>query len=392
MASALNFIRRTLPTLTRAGEPVDRHYGSSLLDLTGSTAEETVSVDRALGLDAVWAAVRLIAETGGSLPLRTYRETASQRFEVDDHPAPLLSRAPNRESSAVEVWSQVLAHLTLWGNAFVGIERRGNSIIGLWPIEPSRVRVTRDRGLRRFEHSREDGTRRTYSEAEVIHVRGLSLDGLTGMSPISYERETIGTGLAQQRHAGELVANKATPSGVLELPEGQTMAPDMLERLAAQWKRLYGRRGSNAGGTAILEGGVKFKPVSLPPEDLEFVAQRKLTVQAIARIFNIPPELLGGESGGSMTYSNVAAQARQFLTYGLSPWLERIEGALNRHPALGLASAGLRCEFDTQRLLRADTKTRYETYKIALDAGFVSREEVREWEGMGPMRGDVYVA
>lgn len=356
-----------------------------------STTGAVVDVERALHLDSVFAAIRLIAEAGGSLPLKTYekREDGARAEALDDPVYDRLHDEPNPEMSAMDLWSLVLSHGAAWGNAFIGKRRAGAQVPELWPLMPDRMTVSRQGRRKIYEYMREDGRIEQMSDADVIHVHGLSLDGLVGLSPIAMARESIGATLAGQAFAGRLFSNAAVPRGVLEIP-GE-LGEEAARRLSAQWHAAQG--GRNLGKVAVLEGGAKFNPITMPLEDAQFVEQQKLSVQQVARIFGIAPELIGGESGGSLTYSTVEGQALAFLTYCLRPWLVRIEQALRRDDDLFPRIVGRRRrrypEFVQDAMLRADAKTRAEINAIALDPdkGWKTREEVRAADNLGPESG-----
>lgn len=352
-----------------------------------ASSGEVVSVERSLGLDSVFAATRLISETGGTLPLKVYERLAEGgRAEADDPVYDLLHDEPNPEMTAADVWSLTLTHGALWGNGFLGKRRAGGPVPELWPLLPERMQVGRSGSRKFYLYRREDGRQEQMSADDVIHVRGVSLDGLVGLSPIGLAREMVGAALAGQRFSGRFLANAAVPRGVLEVA-GELSEP-AAQKLSNQWQRAQG--GRNLGKVAVLEGGVTFKPITMPLEDAQFVEQMKLSVQQVARIFGVAPELIGGESGGSLTYSTVEGQALAFLTYCLRPWLVRIEQALRRDQDLFPRRPGARRrrypEFLQDAMLRADTKTRAEVNALALDPakGWLNRDEVRAMENRGP--------
>lgn len=352
-----------------------------------------VSVERSLTLDAVIACLRVLAESIGCLPLKTYTRAASGRGRIEALTDPvysLLHDEPNPEMTAVETWSQVVVGCNTWGNAYLGKNRvpdrtspTGWRVEALWPLAPETVRVFRERGVKTYEVTDPNGPTRRFTDDEIIHVRGISLDGLVGLSPIALARTAIGRGLASDDFAAAFYRNSAIPRGVLEL-DGEIDVADA-ERLREQWQELYG--GAAAHRVAILEAGVHFKPITLPMEDAQFVETERLTVQKIARIFRVPASMIGGSTGDSLTYSTVEGDALHFERYSLRPWIVRIEQALARDrdlfPREGRATYP---EFVTDAILRADTKTRYEAHAIALDpvTGWMRRDEVRSLENLPP--------
>lgn len=365
--------------------------------LGGSEAGQPISVERSLRLDAVVACLRALSESVGSLPLKVYQRTrgTAGRGRVEFWSDPtyrLLHDEPNPEMTAMDCWSQVMVGLNTYGNAYLGkvpvldpASPTGRRVGELWPLPPETVRVYRDRqGRKRFEVTDANGAQAIHTTAEIIHIRGISLDGLVGLSPIALARLAIGRGLAADDFAGGFYRNSAVPRGVLEL-DGELGDGDA-ERLRERWQALYG--GSNAHRIAILEAGVTFKPITMPLEDAQFVETEKLTVQKIARIFRVPASMIEGEKGGSLTYSTVEGDALHFERYSLRPWIVRIEQALARDrdlfPGEGRA---VYPEFVTDAILRADAKTRAEIYTAALnpETGWMERDEVRALENLPPL-------
>lgn len=346
---------------------------------------QRVTVNGALHLDSVLAAAVLLSETVGTLPLKTYqRKVGGGRVEAwYDRTYRLLHDEPNEEMTAATVWSLIELHLVTWGNGYLGKQRKGDQVVGLWPLLPERMRVLREGGVKKFKYWAPDGNEYTYTARDVLHFMGPSLDGLVGLSPISYGRQAIGTALAGEEFGALFFNNAAVPRGVLET-QGELSEPAS-KRLKAQWDAAVG--GKNMHKVAVLEGGTKFHAITMPLEDAQFVEQAKLSVQKIARIFNIPPELIGGESGGSLTYSTVEGQALHFLTHGVRRWLVRIEQTLARDRDLFPGDGrSVYPEFLAEAMLRADLKSRAEVYTKALDpiTGWMRRDEVRSRENLPP--------
>lgn len=378
--------RPAVPAQMRAGEPDDTLWLRDAFHAARSAAGESVSVDRALGMDAVLACIRLRSDAIASLPCRTYIRPGGSGGGgvVEDwssQTARLLRDEPNPEMTGADVWGMVSAHLDGWGNAFLGKQKRGGVVEALWPIHPSRVRVGREQGRKVFYVRSEDGVReRRHTAQDVIHVLGFTLDGLVGLSPIELARTAIGAGLAMDEYQSAFYRNDATPRGTLNV--AGKLSPQGAERLSLQWRALFaGVR--NAFKVPVLEEGTTFTPISVSSRDAEFVEARRLTGQQVCRIFRVPPEMVGMDSGSSLTYSTVEGQGIAFERYSIRPWLVRVEQALNRDrdlfPGVG---RGMFVEFDTQSLLRADLKTRYEAYALALDPakGWLTKNEVRRWE------------
>lgn len=373
---------------TRAGEPDDTLWLRDAFSRVGSPAGESVSVDRALGMDAVLACIRLRSDAIAALPCRVYlrpRGGGSVVEEWSSRQSRILRDEPNTDMTAADVWGIVSAHLDGWGNAFLGktVEVVGarREVVALWPIHPFRVRVGREGGEKVFYVRSEDGvTERRHTRQDVIHILGFTLDGLVGVSPIQLCRTAIGAGLAMDEYQSAFYRNNATPPGTLTV-QGK-LSPHAAERLSLQWRAMFsGVR--NAFKVPVLEDGTTFNPISVSSRDAEFVEARRLTGQQVCRIFRVPPEMVGMDSGNSLTYSTVEGQGIAFERYSIRPWLTRIEQAINRDRDLFPGDGrGMFCEFDTQSLLRADLNTRYGAYALALDPakGWLKKNEVRVWE------------
>lgn len=391
---------RALARLVRGRQPAQRSVGDERMvdspwlqmafqQATSQTGVR-VTVEGSFRLAAVWACVRVLSDTVGSLPCCVYRRTEGG---ADGELAPssaswrILHDRPNPEMTAMDCWSLVVTHLNTWGNAYLGKDFLGDEVVALWPIAPPRVQVARRRGVKVYLVKSEDGTReREYGPDEIIHVKGMSLDGLTGLSPIEHARETIGAGLAMQEHANRTFANGAMPGGVMSVRGSLT--EEAGNRLRRAWNALF-RGVRNAGKVAVLEDGATFTPVQFNSRDAQFVESMKMTVQDIARVFRVPVSLIEGDKGGSLTYSTVEADAIHFVTHSIRPWLVRIEQALAADPDLfPISRAGMPAaeypEFDVDVLLRADVKTRAEVHALELDPvkGWKRPREVRRSEGL----------
>jgi HK97 family phage portal protein len=350
-----------------------------------SSAGRVVTVEGAFAVAAVWAAVRVLADTIGSLPLHAYRTRPSGREKAEGTRVyRLLHDEPNPEMPASALWSVVATHLNTWGNAYLGKTFRGSEVIELWPIRPDRVKVRREKGRKVFVLTDEGGreTDRRYSADEIVHLFGLSLDGLTGLSPVACARESIGAAIAMDEWQNSFFRDGALPR--MALIHKERLSDKAKDNLRRQWEQRY-RGSKKANRVAVLEEGVTVETLSLPQRDLEFVNQRKHSIQEIARWFRVPVSLVEGDKGGSLQYSTVEMDNLHFAVHSVRPWLVRIEQSLNRDKSL-FPSGRLFSEFSIDALLRADTKTRYESYQIALDpiSGWMKPREVRELENLPP--------
>lgn len=390
-------LQRTAPAQNRAmnGNPAgDTLFTVSSYLSANTDAGKRVTVDSAMHLSSVYAALRVISDAVGSLPLMVYQRKAAKngggRVKAWFDPAyRLLHDQPNPEMTSVECWSLVATHLNAWGNAYIGKTFKRDSrgvlrLAELWPIRPDLVRVARIDGTKVFYVRTINGLENPtpYTAADIIHIRGLSLDGLIGLSPLELAQQAIGRGLAVDEFGNKFFSNGARPGGVISV-QGQ-ISPEGAKRVQADWERLH-RGSQNAHRVAVLEEGAKFEPVTVPLGDAQFVQQQEFTVTEIARIFRIPPSMIGGTTGDSMTYKTVEGDNQAFLNHSLRPWLARIEQALINDPDI-FPSTSVFCEFLVDGLLRADSLRRAQFYQIALDPqrGWMKPSEVRELENLPP--------
>lgn len=343
-----------------------------------------------------YACIRVLADAASSIPLHVYRQTDAGRVRVDTGATPELLRNPAPGMTQAALVGQIVAHLNLYGNAYVGKFRDGTGRIAqlalLHPdyvvpeIKAGRPLFTVTDGLRTTTHGADD----------IIHIKALTVDGLLGLSPVRQARTVLGLSDTLAKHAASFFDSDAIPAGVLRVntfgqptvapsPEDQESGeqpPTDLDEIRAAWSS--GQTGKGRRRIAVVSGEVDFTPVGLNMEDAQFLEQRKLSAVEVARIFRVPPHLIGADPGESMTYSNVESQALEFATFSLRPWLVLIEQALSADPAL--FATRTYCEFVLEALLRADHATRADFYTKALDplTGWMSRAEVRERENLPP--------
>ncbi|HEU5018359.1 MAG TPA: phage portal protein, partial [Pseudolabrys sp.] len=332
-------------------------------------------------LSAVFACVQVISETVGTLPLRVHRvQGDGVRSASTAHPvARLFADEPNSLQTPPEFIETMTAHCLLRGNAYAEIvfDNRG-APIELIPLYPDHVAVLRIPGTRRVVFDYSDpitgGTRRLLAD-EVLHLKDRSDDGIIGKSRLQRARETFGTAIAVERHAANTFKNGATLSGVLSHPD--QIGEDASERLRKSFEDIHKGSG-NAGKVAVLEEGLKWQSISVAPEDAELLASRKFGVETIARIYRVPPPVIGDLEHGN--YANTVELNRMFAIHCIRPWLTKWERAIER--AL-LSEEGRRTtevEFDMDELTRGDMLTRWQAYRIMREIGGANANEIRAWE------------
>ncbi len=352
-----------------------------------------VNAETAMKLTAVYSAVRILAETIATLPLLVYRRTKDDGKEraADYFLYPLLHDQPNEEQTSVEFREMLQGHLALRGNAYAQIDRKMGRPDRLVPLHPDRVEVRREKGELVYKVNPTSGPAYVLrrSAGEILHLRGLSSDGVMGLNPIELFREAMGLGLAYEEYSGRLFGNGANINGVLETP--QAMSDEALKRFRKLWQENYGGVG-NAGKTAILEQGMKWQAIGIAPKDAEFIVSRKFQVTEIARIFRVPPHMLADLERS--TFSNIEHQSLEFVRDTIRPWLVRWEQALTRDLIPPEDRSEYFVEFLIEGLLRGDFKTRYDAYAIGRNNGWLSANDIRRMENMNPLppeQGDVYL-
>lgn len=346
-----------------------------------SGSGKSVTARSAIQVSAVYACVRVIAETVASLPLHVHENTESGSLKALNHPLyRVLHDEPNAEMTSFILREVMLSHLLLWGNAYCQIIRTGrNQIAQLYPLLPDRMEVDRDsRGALVYTYTTTDGKAVKLAPEEVLHVPGLGFDGIMGYSPIALERNAIGLGIAAEEYGSKFFANGATPSGVLTHPN-TVKSPKALRE---SWNAAHG--GSvNSGKVAILEEGMKFERISMPNNEAQFLETRKFQVSEICRIFRVPPHLVGDLEHA--TFSNIEHQSISFGVHTIRPWLVRIEQSMNRALFSKTEKERFFVRFNMDGLLRGAYKERMEGYAIARQNGWMSANDIRELENLNPI-------
>ena len=365
----------------------------------GSTSGKRVNERSAMQMTAVYSCVRILSEAVAGLPLHLYRYTGDGGKEkaVDHALYFLLHDEPNPEMTSFIFRETLMTHLLLWGNAYAQIIRNGRGqVIALYPLMPDRMAVDRDgNGKICYEyrvsaddaHTMKEGSVRL-KPADVLHIPGLGFDGLVGYSPIAMAKNAIGMAIACEEYGAKFFANGAQPSGVLEHP-GTIKDPS---KVRESWTQTFG--GShNANKVAVLEEGMKYTPISIAPEQAQFLETRKFQIDEIARIFRIPPHMVGDLDKSS--FSNIEQQSLEFVTYTLDPWICRWEQAIVRSLLTEEEKKGMFVKFNVDGLLRGDYQSRMQGYAIGRQNGWMSANDIRELENLDRIPaeegGDLYL-
>jgi HK97 family phage portal protein len=371
-------------------EPIDNRAGNGnmgAIHLGMAQSGKVVNEHTAMSLSAVFACVRVLSEDIAALPLHTFRYTEDgDSAPAHDHPLyQLLYRQPNPEMTSFTFRQTMMVSLLLWGNAYAQIVRDGRGqVTALYPLAPNRMSIARNTaGLLIYQYERDDdeatpGTKQKavlLKSDDVLHIVGMSYDGIVGISPLALSRDCLGLALAAQEYGARFFSNGGTPAGLLTTDKVLKDPEKQRER----WMQVYGGT-SNAGKIAVLEEGLDFKPISSSPEEAQLLDTRKFSVTEIARIFRVPPHLVGDLSAA--TFSNIENQALQYVKFTLMPWIIRWEQALCTKLLLPSEQSSMHIRFQVDGLMRGDYQTRMGAYSTGIQNGFMSPNDVRRLENM----------
>lgn len=368
-----------------------RSVEESLLSfaLGGTRSGMHVTQSSALSATAVWACVRILAESVAQLPLPLYERTETGKKRATGHPVyGLLHSLPNPEMTSFQLRRLMMVHLSTWGNAYCEIEWSNDGYpVALWPLVPSNTDPVRIDGQLMYAVRLPDGQTKALPSYRVWHVTGLGSDPLVGISPIRQHMETIGLAQAMTAHGATFFANGARPGLVLKHPG--TLNADALQRLKESITAAYEGL-DNAYRTMILEEGMGIEKLTIPPDEAQFLGSREFQTVEIARIFNVPPHMI--QHLADATYSNIEHQGLQFVTNTLMPYLVNFEQTASRDLLVGEERDRYYAEHLVDGLQRGDIKTRFEAYNAAIQTGILTINEARSKENLDRVDGgDVHL-
>lgn len=365
-----------------------------------TTSGKPVNETTAMQTTAVYSCVRILAETLASLPLHVYKyKDGGGKELVHEHPLYwLLHDEPNPEMTSFVFRETLMSHLLIWGNAYAQVIRDGaGRVLALYPLLPNKMQVERDaRGELYYIYSKdtdENPMIKKYGEIilkkdEVLHIPGLGFDGLIGYSPIAMAKNAVGMTLACEEYGASFFANGANPGGVLEHP-GVLKDP---AKIRESWNAVY-RGANNAHKVAVLEEGMKYQQIGIPPEEAQFLETRKFQLNEIARLYRIPPHMIGDLDKSS--FSNIEQQSLEFVKYTLQPWLVRWEQSLQSALLLPGEKGTYFIKLNVDGLLRGDYQSRMNGYATGRQNGWFSTNDIREMENLNPIPaeegGDLYL-
>lgn len=356
----------------------------------GDSGNVAVTPETAMRLSTVYSCVKVLSETVSTLPCYLYKKDGETKSIVDNKLNSLIYEAPNGFQTATEFWAQQVTNICLRGNSYSYVVRTGNDrvveILPL-PVDAVSINIQAQNQITYTITLGEKGNTTTMvaQPRDILHFKGMTLDGIQGISPIAYNGALLSNAIHSRNHANSVFTNGATPRGVLQT-EG-TLSDEAFENIKASWGASHGGT-NNANRVAILEAGLEFKPVSMSPADVQLLESRKLSRSEIAGMYRVPPHLLGDLERA--TYSNISHQSLDFYKGAISPWLTQFESRLN-HTLLGTSTQCFK--FDVTEFLRGDVETEVAAYKQLLECGVMSPNEVRNRLGMNPREGgDEYVS
>lgn len=381
-------------------KPQNRTTGSNYaFFMGGTTSGKAVTERSAMQMTAVYSCVRILSEAVAGLPLHLYKymDSGGKAMALDHPLYHLLHDEPNPEMSSFVFRETLMTHLLLWGNAYAQIIRNGkNEIVALYPLMPNKMSVDRDENGRLYytyyrgsdEAIKNTEFAVTLQPSDVLHIPGLGFDGLVGYSPIAMAKNAIGMAIACEEYGAKFFANGAAPGGVLEHP-GTIKDP---QRVRESWQSTFGGSG-NANKIAVLEEGMKYTPIGISPEQAQFLETRKFQINEIARIFRVPPHMVGDLEKSS--FSNIEQQSLEFVKYTLDPWVIRWEQSIQRSLLSRDEKAVYFVKFNLEGLLRGDYQSRMNGYAIGRQNGWMSANDIRELENLDRIPaedgGDLYL-
>lgn len=355
-----------------------------------SSSGIVVNPQTAMQAATVYACIQVLAQSIGMLPFHLYQKNkdGSKQLAESHSLYALLHDQPNDWQTSVEFFEMLVASLCLRGNAYAYVNRTASGrVVELLPLHPDMVRVNMGTGFKlTYQVTLPDGSFQDIAPGQLFHVRGLTLNGWLGISPIAYARESIGLSLATEKFGGQLFRNGAKMGGVLEHPN--KLGTEAYNRLKDTFDNAY--NGDNAHKTAILEEGMKFSKITMTADDSQFLETRKYQRSEIAAIFRVPPHMIGDLERA--TFSNIEQQSLEFVTFTLMPWLVRFEKAIKRDLLSPKERSQYHVKFNVASLLRGDATARSAYYHNGILDGWMTRNEARHAESeignlLSPLEG-----
>jgi HK97 family phage portal protein len=352
----------------------------------GTETGITVSDERAMQVSAVWSCARLITETVGSLPLGLYERKGDSREPLprDHYLYQLLRVSPNQYMNPQEFREAMTLQLVLWGNAYGLIDRIGNRPVSVIPLKPEHMTVVRDETGLTYHYATTTGVV-VYTARSIFHLKGFSVDGIVGLSPLAYARQVMGVTVAADKYASKSFANGGRPTGVITVSE--FLNKEQREKVQDIYEGVVESVEDNLARVRVLEGGMKYEPISIPPDDMQMLQSRQFQLGEIARIFRIPSHLINDSEKATAWGSGIEQLNIGFLQYTLRPYLTRWEGTIDSSLVQVKDRSSVVVEHNVEGLLRADSAARSEFYSKMAQNGLMTRNEIRKKENLPSMVG-----
>lgn len=341
---------------------------------------KALTVDAALQLSTVWACVRLISETISTLPLGFYEKMpdGSRRYASDYVYHGLIHSQPNADMTATQFWEAVIASMLLWGNAYIEKAKLGKKVVALNFLMPHRVTKKRlSDGSMEYKYRDLDGRTRPIAEADLINIPAFSLDGVNGLTPMSYGAKVFTGAASTEEASAKVFSTGMRAAGFLKVKA--TLDKPQREALRDRL-REFSAGGQNAGSSMVLENDTDYQQLSMNPNDSEMLASREFNVAELCRWFRVPPSMVGHGGAASNWGTGIEQQLIGFLTFTLRPWLTRIEQALDKSLLPAADRARFFSKFSIEGLLRSDSAARAAFYSSASQNGWMTRNEIRALE------------
>lgn len=376
-------IFRTVASFFGLGS-IQRNIGPQYPTPSGYTTNSAsrVSEDTALQVSAVWACVRLLAETVASLPIYVYKESGDGRSIAKNHWfSRLMARKPNKWQTRVEFLETVMYNLCMHGNAYCKIDRLGGEIVSLMPLMSAQMftQLLADGTIVHYYTSSEGV--QAFAPESIWHLKLIG-NGIVGNSPLSYGRNMVGIAQAAEQAVTNIYANGAKPSGVLVMDK--FLKPEQRQEIRNNFGMLST---GDDNRLLVLEGGMKFDAISLSPQDIELLASRRFQLEEICRWFGVPSVLVNDTSGSTAWGSGIEQLVTGFYKLNLRPYLERIEDSIECNLFSSSESLKYEVEFDFDSLLRSDMKSRFAVYKDGVLSGIITPNEARAQEYLPKVPG-----
>jgi HK97 family phage portal protein len=338
------------------------------------------AANAAMSIAAVWACCRLISTSIASLPTDLFQITPEGKEKALKHPLyRVLTQSPN-PMLPMEQWLQpTLLGMLLYGNGYTWVDRIDGEVVGLWPLNPARVSMVLNLdGSFSYYYADLRGRFCVFTDQDIIHFRLFTMDGFFGLPVLIYQQTTLGLASLSTMYATSLYQNGGQPGGVLEYPG--VLKKDQVDRIRDSWNALHSGP-QNAGRVAILEEGMKYTPIGIPPEQLQFIQEQKFSVEQIARIFGVPPHMIGAMD--KPTYASVEQQSLEFVRYTLYPYVRCLERGVDK----ALLDPQYSWRFNLDAFERGDIATRYNSYAIGRQWGWLSANDIRTKEDLNTFGG-----